>query len=402
MAYSIGAVKSNLIGMGHSGTLNRVRNFESMCERAANTMLLKVKPLEMMFVAEIPQAIHDQVYDYTVPSYFGSVVDIYPVDNRQSLDDASRIYAETFDRRKGIDAKKISIESKQGVKFMRINWPVHAPVVVNTMDSLTANGAWSLVTGASNLRLDTQRMISGSASIEFDLDITGGGLQNTTMTALDLSNQDGEGDFFAWLYLPSATNLTSVNATWGNDLSLNYWTSVAQTSNFDGSAFAVGWNLVSFPWSSATETGTVDDTRIDSFKITLATTGAIANVRADNITVSNGRYFNLKGYSKYLFQDTNGDWEAQPRTDNDSDLVMLDADAYQIFLLELLKAMAQQLEGSESGFDIGWVNKELHGDPSSVSLEGKLGLYRLYKGEQPDQRKKATEKWYGSASRGRW
>lgn len=405
MAYNIGAVKEHLVGMGHSGTLNRVRNFEAMCERAANTMLLKVKPLELEYLAELSQAVHDQVYDYPLQTYFGSLIDIYPVDNRDSLDQGGRQYAETFDRRKGIDKKKLSIESKQGVKFMRINWPVNAPATVNTMNSLTANGSWVVVGSATNLRLDTLRKISGTASIEFDVVVSGDGIKDTTMASLDLSAVDGEGDFFAWVYLPSVTTLTSISAKWGNDLTLKYWTSVAQTTQSDGSAFAIGWNLLRFPWSSATETGVVDDTAIDSFQITLATTGALANVRVDNIVVSLGRYFDIKAYSKYLFQDTNGNWEARPRPDNDDDVVMVDADSYQIFLMELLIAMAQQLEGTDSGFDIGFAEKALYGDPQSPSTKGRQGLYRLYTSDQPDQRKKVTSGFYsegGNVSRGRW
>lgn len=405
MAYSIGQVKQNLIGMGHSGTLSRVRNFENMCERAANTMLLKVKPLELMRKAELPQAIYDQIYSYQLPTDFNSMIHLYPEDNRTSLDQASRAYAETFGRRKAIDRNLISIESKEGVKFAHIDWPTTAPMVLNTMDSLTANGTWSAVGSAANLRVDTQRKVSGTGSIEFDIVASGDGIKNTTQTALNLSNIDAGGGFFAYVYLPAVAAVTSVSARWGNDLTLKYWTSAAQTTAFDGSAFAIGQNLVFFPWGSATETGVVDDTQIDSFQITISTTAALAGVRVDNITVGLGRYFYLKYYSKWLFKDTSGNWEAQPRTDNDDDTIVLDADAYQIFLLELLKAMAQQLEGSDSSFDIGWANKELHGDPQSVSLEGRMGLYRLYKSDQPDQRVKITDGFYvprGRVSRARW
>lgn len=403
--YTIGAVKQHLIGMGHSGTLSRVRNFEQMCERAAMTMLTKVKPLELVYLAELPQAVHDQVYDYSLQSYFGSLIDIYPVDNRNSTDDASRIYAETFDRRKGIDQNKVSIEANQGVKFIRIDWPVNAPTVVNTMDSLTANGTWSSVGTAANLKVDTLRKISGSGSIEFDVLASGDGIKNSTMTQLDLSSLDGEGAFFAWVYLPSVTAVTSISLKWGNDLTLRYWTSAAQTIQADGAAFVAGWNLVKFLWSNATETGVVDDTTIDSAEIILATTGALAHVRVDNITVSLGRYFDIKAYSKYLFQDTSGNWESQPTVNSDDDVVVLDADAYQIFLMELLIAMAQQVEGSDSSFDIQFAEKALYGDSQSSTTKGRIGLYRLYEGDQPDQRKKVSAGFYnnsGNVSRGRW
>lgn len=403
MSYTIGNIKSHLQGMGHTATLGRVRNFENMCERAANTMLMKVRPLETIYTAELPQAVHEQVYDYPLQTYFGDLIDIYPVDNRTSLDAGDRVYAEDFDRRKAIDANKISIEGKNGLKFARINWPVSAPKIVNAMDSLTANGTWSAVATATNLKVDALRIMSGTASLEFDLAASGDGIKNTTMASLDLSANDGEGDFFAWVDFPAVTNLTSVSLVFGNDLTLKYWTSAAVTTQSDGSALAAGWNLLRFPWSSATETGVVDDTAIDSVKMTFAVTGAIAGVRVDSLTVSNGRYFNIKAYSKWLFQDTTGTWEVRPTAESDDDVVMLDADNLQIFLLELLIAMAQQLEGSDSGFDIGWAQKELYGDPMARSSEGRQGLYRAYKGAKPDQRSRTKTSWYNrNPSRGRW
>lgn len=405
MAYSIGDVKAHLTGMGHTGTLNRVKNFEYMCERAANTMLMKVRPLETMYLAELSQAIHDQIYDYPIQSYFGALIDIYPVDNRTSLDDGSRSYAEDFDRRKALDTNKISIESRGGLKFARINWPVSAPTVLNALDSLTANGTWSAFGTAANLATDTQRFMSGSGSVAFDLVTTGDGIKNTTMAALNLASLDTAGDFFAWVYFPAVTNLTSVTLVWGTNVTTKYWTSVAQTTQSDGTAFAAGWNLLRFPWSTATKTSTPDDTAINSAKLTVAATGAITGIRVDNIIVSKGRYFDIKAYSKYLFQTASGTWEARPTTNSDDDLVMLDVDALQIFLLELLIAMAQQLEGTDSGFDIGWAQKELYGDPAARASEGRMGLYRMYKGYQPDQRKRVTAGYYapgGRISRGRW
>lgn len=402
MAYSIGDIKAHLTAMGHTGTLKRVRNFEYACERAANTMLLKVKPLETMYVAELAQSVHDQIYDYALQSYFGGLIDVYPVDNRDSLDGADRSYAGDFDRRKAIDSKKVSIESKGGLKFMRINWSVSAPATVNTMDSLTANGTWSLVGTATTLATDTTRLISGAASISFNVAASGDGIQNTTMAQLDLSSMSQKGDFFEWVYFPAVTNLTSVTLVFGDDLTTKYWTAVAQTAQADGSAFAAGWNLLRFPWSTAVQTGTVDNTKIDSAKLTFTVTGAITGIHVDNIIAGNGRYFNLKGYSKWLFQDTSSNWEKRPTTNSDDDNVMLDADCLQIYLLELLIAMAQQLEGTDGTFDIGWAQKELYGDPAARATEGRMGLYRMYKGNQPDQRKRVTAGYYGNVARGRW
>ena len=69
------------------------------------------------------------------------------------------------------------------------------------------------------------------------------------MDAVDLTDYDEVSDFFTWIYF--GTVPTSVSAVWGNDLTANYWTSTAQTTQADGTAFKVGWNLLKFSWATA-------------------------------------------------------------------------------------------------------------------------------------------------------
>lgn len=384
MSYTIQACEDNLVGMLHGGSLNKVRNKYVAYERAANTMLQKVKTVESIRIASLTQAVHDDVYNYALPSDFLGLIDLYPLDSYSSLDRGQRRLAQGFNLRKAITDKTISIEGSEGTKNIRINWRKNTPKTVHTMNSLTDNGTWSVVASATGLVLDTFYKISGIGSIRFDLVASGDGIQNTTMTALDLTNEDEIADFFVWVYFGSVSALTSVSARWGNDLTTNYWTSVAQTTQADGTAFRAGWNLVRFPWASATETGTVAPATVDSFRITVAATAAINDIRVDNIMVSIGRNFDIKYYSKFLFKNSSGTYIAQPTSQ--SDTVLVDSDAFPIFLHESLKAMAQQIEGSDSTFDINFAEKEL------------TVLYQAYRGEHPDQSKKATNS-YGQLPR---
>lgn len=378
MSFSITQLDQHLIGMGHGGTLNKVRNKYQMYERSASKFLLKNKPLTVMRIAALSSTIHDDVYNYALPSDFLSIVDLIPQDNRGSWDSAYRTYAGKFDLEKAIKDKVISLEGSGGAKIARINWRSHAPVVVNAMDSLTANGTWSAVASAASLSANTLFKVSGSGAIEFNVVASADGIQNTSMTTLDLTDEDEVADFFVWIYFPSVP--TSVTGVWGNDLTTKYWTSTAQTTQADATSFRVGWNLIKFPWSTATETGTVVPTTIDSFKITIATgTVPMNNVRIDNITCSIGRNFDIKYYSKYLFTNSAGSWLSLPTTDDDN--VMVDNDALPLFLFELLKDMAHQLEGSDAGFDITYARQELE------------ELFPHFRTENPNQSKKAISSY---------
>lgn len=370
--FSVTQIKESLIGMGHGGTLNKVRNQEALFERVAGKFLLKCKPLETMRLGTLAGTIHDDFYNYALPADFGSLIDLIPQDNRNNWDSAFRRGAGQFDLEKAIKQKTVSIEGSEGSKFIRINWRSRMGKVLNAMDSLTANGTWAAVGSAANLAANSIFKISGSASIEFDLVATGDGIKNITMTAVDLTDEDEVADVFVWVYFPTVP--TSVSAKWGNDLTTKFWTAVAQTTQADGTAFKIGWNLLKFPWATATETGTVAPATIDSFQITVAAGAAINNLRVDNVVFSIGRNFDIKYYTKYFFKTSAGVYES--RFTSDDDFALVDNDSLPLFLFELLKDMAHQMEGTDSAFDIEYARSEL------------VELYPAFRSEFPDQRKK--------------
>ena len=345
-----------------------------MYERAASIFLQKCKPLETMRLGTLASTIHDDVYNYALPSDYNSLIDLLPQDNRDNWDKAFRKNAGSFDLEKAIKSKTLSIEGDGGSKIIRINWRSRTGKTLNVMNTLTGNGTWSAVGSATGVKANTIFKISGSGSIEFDLVATGDGLQNTTMTAVDLADEDEVADVFAWVYLGTTASLTSISAIWGNDLTTAYWTSTAQTTQADGTAFKAGWNLIKFPWSTATETGTVAPTTIDSFKITFACSAAKNNIRVDNILFSIGRNFDIKYYTKFLFKNTSGTYITQPTSTDDT--VLIDNDSLPMFLMELLKAMAHQVEAEGGSWDLAYAEKEL------------MELYPAFRSEHPDQRKK--------------
>jgi len=399
MSQTITQLKENLAGMLHGGTLNKVRSFEALLERSINTMLSKVDPVDTIRVAPLTNTIHDDVYNYALPSDFKKIIDLSPQDNRQSQDSASRRFAEKFALASMLASKQISIEGSEGSKIIRINWKSRQGKVLNSMNSVTSNGTWSAVGTTSGIVADSITKKTGSASIRFDLAATGDGIQNTGMTQVDMTDEDEVADIFFYFYVKDSTDLakiTSITAIWGNDVSTAYWTGVAQTTQADGSAFQVGWNLVKVPWSTATETGTVVPTTIDSFKITVVVSSALSDMRVDNIIFSIGRAFDIKYYSKYGVKNSSGTWLT--RTTSDDDTLVFDNDASQIMILECLIAAAQQMEGSDSTFDITWAKKELLGE----DLSGKKGLYARYKAEFPSQSKKAVNTYGSLPNRSRW
>lgn len=229
MSYALSAVKEHLIGMGHGGTLNKVRNQEALFERAANNVLAKLDPDETIRSTTLVQSDPDDDERYELPSDFKKLIDLRPTADRASSEDTRRLLMRPFDLQKAFATRLISIEAEDGTKFLRSN----------------------------------------------------------------------------------------------------------------------------YEWATA------------------------------------------KYYSQYLFKAANV-WVARP-ADDDS-LLMLHADALNIYLYECLIEMAQQMEGTDSAFDITYATRKLHGDPTAVDDIGKAGLYRLYLAEHPTQTKKAAAR-YGSGPR---
>ncbi len=385
---NISDIKNHISPMLHGGSLNRVRNFEHACQRAAGVVLSSIDPTETIRSTSLAQVIHDDLNNYQLPSDFKKIIDLAPQADRSRLDSAQRVYAERFEIEKLLKNRSLTIEGSGGSKILRVNWKINSPVVYNSMNSLTSNGAWGVVGSATGLKINEQIKYSGSGSVEFDLVASGDGIQNTTASAIDLTNGDEIDDVIFPIYFESVANLTSITPIWGNDLTTNYWTGSAQTAQADGSAFVVGWNLIKASWASATESGTVDPATIDSFKIIVQATGAIPNIRVDNIMFSLGTAFSIKYYSKCLFKNSAGTFISRPTSDEDT--VIGDDDLVNIFLYELLKQCAQQIEGADSTFDMNTARLALNGDPNSSDPEMRIGLYARYRGENPSMSKKAV------------
>ena len=385
---TIQTVKTHLIGRLHGGSLNKVRNIEYALERAANNVLAHIKPVDSERETALTSLIYDDIYNYPLPSDFGGIIDIKPQDTRTALDVSSRRFAEPFDLRKSIADKQISIEGREGTKFIRINWRTRAPI---TIDQMNATTGWSAVGGATGLRAQTLFKVSGNASLEFDLAATGDGMQKTTLGTIDLADEDEAADVFGWVHLKNSTDLANFNSAtvrWGNDLTANYWQSAAETDQADGSAFKVGWNLLKWLWSDATETGTVAPATIDSFRIVFDIDAAISNIKVDALVFAIGRNFDIKYYSQFAFKSVSGTYLVRPSSDDDE--VILSGTAFECFLEEAIKECAAQIEGQDSGFDISFANQRLHGDAGSPDPMQRIGLYAKYRVEFPSNVKRAV------------
>jgi len=393
---TVAEFKNHIIGAGHMGTLNKVRNFPELLQRSINTMLMKIDPIETERRVPLATPIYSDVYNYVAPADYKRTIDIYPQANRISTDRARYEMIEYFGAEATYKNKRITIESQNGVKYLRVNWGIIQPLVFGSLDSVTADGGtWIPVGTASPIVQDLLVMMDGTASLETTINASGDGISNIGLNQFDLTTWDEEAEFFAFVYIPDAVSLanwTSVTAYVGNDLTANYWTLPAATAQFDGTAFQIGWNLIGFNWALAAQTGTVNPATLTAFKLTFQTAGVMTNIRIDNISASLGTMFEMKYYSKYgIILSGSNAWANI--TESDDDNIVFDEDSINILIHEAIINVAQQLEGEDMASDVVWASRVLHGDPTAVDVSGRVGLYAQYRKAYPSQSKKPVARW---------
>lgn len=382
---TVASFKSDLSRKLHGQSLSKVDGVYDIIAEAGRNVLAKIDPHETARVATIENALFDDVYSYTAPSDIkgDKVIDLQPQVKRVKSQNYTKVLNEQFSRNK--TRKTFNVQYKNGTKFLRISENVTPNKI--TVSTVSATTGWSVSTSAENLTLDELNFISGNAALNFDIntDNTTAIIENSTLTAVDLSARDDQNSLFVWLYIPTASKVTSITARLGSSSS-NYY-SKAVTTAHDSQAFADGWNLLRFDYDGATETGTTDWSAITYFqlRITHDQTGD-TDFRLDAISAGVGELFEIHYYSDAIFKGTNGAYKSVPTLDTDT--IQLETDAYNIMLYECAYLLAQELQGENGSFDESYFRRLLDGDNS------KVGMYRKYTMSYPSQNKKARSTYY--------
>jgi len=138
---------------------------------------------------------------------------------------------------------------------------------------------------ALNVKTDTEIFKYYSGSVSFDVDVSQSAndyaeVSVPDMSAVDLADHENIAKILMELYLPNATNVSSVLIRWGSS-SGAYWEK-SVTARADGRAFNNGWNPLAFDWETATKVGTPDAAAVNFFLFRLvysASQADMGNVR---------------------------------------------------------------------------------------------------------------------------
>ena len=351
---NISTAKGELEGILHGTTLNKVQNINGVFNRAGRQLLMDIDPQETKRIVQMANPIYDSVYDYAVPTDLkgNKIVDIRPQVARNLMDNFSQEYNKDFDLNKEIVFQNnFTINFNNAIKTIRINAPlINTGITVNGASTITGNGTWSGGAGVSNIKDDNFNWAAGGSSVSFDVDAQANAyIENSTFSAIDLTDHYLVSSIFYYVYLPTASNFTSVSIEWGNDDS-NYWMATS-TESFYGTAFQNGWNLLSADWSSASAVGNPDKSAVNFLRITFNyNSTAMAGVKINSIVSRVGKIYEMEYYSKYLFRNVSTGAFKETVTDN-SDLINLDTETFNVYLPLTALYAVQQSIGNVSTYD---------------------------------------------------
>ena len=354
MSYSILDLKADLTGVLHGTTLSKIQNLDGLINRAGRQLLLDIDPQETKRTVLFASAIYNMVWDYASPADLkgNRIIDIFPQVNRIPQDTWGQQYNQAFDQQKILtNYDSFTIQFNNAVKTIRINSPTIQPgTTLNEANGVSTNGIWTAVAPGTNVRVDNVNYAAGTGSIQFDLPVgvpATGGVQNTNSNSTDISAMLNQGTLFCYVYLPTASAVTSVTLKWGSSSSAYY--SVTATATQSNTTFNNGWNLIAFPWLGATVVGSPNPATITYLSVGFTYDGtAQTGVHVDNIVARMGQVLNCEYYSKYLFRSTAGVF--QETVLDDSDLVNLDTETYNLLFNLVTYYSCQQQQGLDSTF----------------------------------------------------
>ncbi len=351
--YSIADCEGEVEAMLHGTSLNQITNLVGLENRAARQLLLDVDPQETKRVVEFVNPIFNNVFDYPIANDVkgNKLIDIFPSVQRISRDIWTQAYNQAFDVAKQnifSIANMFTMDFNTGIKTIRLNCPfLNPPVVINQIEGITTNGTWAVGGTASSLAVNNTNFAQGSGSLQFNATTGGAYIENSTMTSVNLSTVALQTSFFVWVYVPTGSNLTSVELRIGSS-SANYY-SLTVTQNQQGVSFVNGWNLCQFTWSSMAVTGTPNTFALNYSRITLNMSANATACLINGLDSILGTILNYSYYSKYLFRDaTTGAF--QETVTNTSNLINLDTESYNLYVNLVTLYCVQQQQGVDGLF----------------------------------------------------
>lgn len=387
---TLAQLKSDITPKLKGTSLRQITDFYGTAAGAANRMIARIDPQETIRTVTMSTPFFDNVNDYALVTDFKSMIDVRPQVNRLNLPGRSH-YSETTPRQflERLDPNSFSIRWNNMARSLRAQkLPTGNVVQMDSFDGPTANGSWAVGGDASGLYTEVLNFVEGNGALGFNISGSTGTsyIENLTAAVLDLSSYlyEDSSTLFFWIPMGFSALFTNFKLRRGSGSSA--YKEVSVTSKADGTAFTDGWNMLRFDWSTATNTGSPDNTKNTYRRFTATTTSgtAIAGCLIDNWTNAIGTLSEIEYYSEYLFRTSAGIWVNAPTSD--TDLVNVGPASYEILKTEMMVDITKIIRtGNVQAAELADWRLMLNGQPQSRYVKDPPyhGLYADYTSRFP-------------------
>lgn len=292
-------------------------------------------------------------YEYACPSDLNSysIIDI-PQQAKREDGEFNLVSSREF----AINKKRgdIAIDDFNGSRILKINSKVSdKTVILSELDGITAGGGTWITRGdGDTLVADLDDFISGNGALKMSINSGGNvtaGIENITLNKFDFTNYvNGNGAVFVWVKITTLAGLTNYVLEIGSDTS-NYYSKTVTTQN-DGTAFAVGWNLLRFDMTNLTVVGTPVLTNFTYTSIYMTKLGSKiseSDYKFDRIVLKVGKNANVEYYTQYGWQTNAGVYILE--STQDTDVLVAGANEFELICKKGIHLAAQELDLSAGG-----------------------------------------------------
>lgn len=388
---TVADLQDDVAGLLQGTNLDSVTNLFGAFERAVSLMSQK---------AFVPEAtgrqivtLYSGVTDYLAPDsiFGGALTDFRPIGiSRTPYDIVYRQPIELFDRTKCWlpNGYQLTFEYDAGIAIMRFaSRQIAASTVLDPMTSVTG---WSAGGTASAPVADYSFYYQSPASLRFDLAGTGTGwIEKTLQTSIDLTRFRGVGVAFLAAEIPVPADVSSIALRIGSDSS-NYY-QISNAEGFLGAWKAGYFQLTDFDLAGVTPVGSPDMSKIQYVRASFAHTAPVVNIRCGDLFIS------LPSPHEILFKSP-AVFESAGQLSSDisgiNNTIILNNSAYNILQHEAAMTIALQSGGSFAEGTISSLNQILHGVRTRTGAVVQLGLYDLYRADNPTEEIKSIGNWY--------
>lgn len=277
-----------------------------------------------------PLDVFDTVFEYAAPTAYKATKLFRPTEGYQDVD-----LLTSNEWREKVSTTNLPIiadEQYTDSKILLVRVPTdETAVTLEPFAEYDDNGTATAVasTDATNVRTADGARYKQSSAVAFDIDVSASGtntagIEKTLTTSVDLSENEDIATGFLDVFIPSGlvTEISSIRLRWGSS-SGNYW-EVTATDCFNGQDFARGKNVVAFPWSSATETGSPDASAVDYVQVLVsygASQADVSLVAVQDLRFANPTEYTHEYYSSRFTRSNAGSLQDEFSADDDYSLL---------------------------------------------------------------------------------